>query len=262
MKIEKLNDNQIRCTLTKEDLEQRNLKLSELAYGTKKAKALFKEMLRWAEYKYGFHAEDIPIMIEAVPVSNDSIILIVTKVEYPEELDTRFSRFTEDYDDDSYDELDEDYEYDDYLDDNLPSTQSKTSASDIIDLFKKATELTSALTALKEKASSNEKLENAEIPVDVTKLFVFKSLDSVIDLSKVIGDYYHGENALYKNKRTKEYYLIVSKTDHTPEEFNKICNIITEYGVQDNLSIGSDAYFTEHFSPIVLKNALNSLKNL
>ena len=29
MKIEKINDNQIRCTLSKEDLADRNIKLSE-----------------------------------------------------------------------------------------------------------------------------------------------------------------------------------------------------------------------------------------
>ena len=34
MKIEKLNENQIRCTLTHADLAARHLKLSELAYGT------------------------------------------------------------------------------------------------------------------------------------------------------------------------------------------------------------------------------------
>lgn len=34
MKIEKINDNQIRCTLTRDDLAQRQLKLSELAYGS------------------------------------------------------------------------------------------------------------------------------------------------------------------------------------------------------------------------------------
>ena len=33
MKIEKINDNQIRCTLTHADLAARNLKISELAYG-------------------------------------------------------------------------------------------------------------------------------------------------------------------------------------------------------------------------------------
>ena len=39
MKIEKINDNQIRCTLTLDDLAQRQLKLSELAYGSEKAKS-------------------------------------------------------------------------------------------------------------------------------------------------------------------------------------------------------------------------------
>ena len=34
MKIEKLSDNQIRCTLTRADLAERQLQLSELAYGT------------------------------------------------------------------------------------------------------------------------------------------------------------------------------------------------------------------------------------
>lgn len=38
MKIEKINDNQIRCTLTSDDLASREIKLSELAYGTDKAK--------------------------------------------------------------------------------------------------------------------------------------------------------------------------------------------------------------------------------
>lgn len=38
MKIEKVNENQIRCTLTREDLAERQIKLSELAYGTEKAK--------------------------------------------------------------------------------------------------------------------------------------------------------------------------------------------------------------------------------
>ena len=41
MKIEKVNENQIRCTLTREDLADRELKISELAYGTEKAKKSF-----------------------------------------------------------------------------------------------------------------------------------------------------------------------------------------------------------------------------
>ena len=84
MKIEKINDNQIRCTLTQADLADRELKLSELAYGTEKAKSLFHDMMQQAAAEFGFEAEDIPLMIEAIPTSSDSIVLIITKVEDPE----------------------------------------------------------------------------------------------------------------------------------------------------------------------------------
>ena len=100
MKIEKVNDHQIRCTLTKTDLSDRKLKLSELAYGTEKARILFKDMIQQASYQFGFEAEDIPLMIEAIPLSGESIVLVITKVEDPEELDTRFSRFAPDIRDD------------------------------------------------------------------------------------------------------------------------------------------------------------------
>ena len=101
MKIEKINDNQIRCTLNKADLAARHLKISELAYGSDKAKALFRDMMQQASAELGFDAEDIPLMIEAIPVSAECIVLIVTKVDDPEELDTRFSRFSSDNDDDN-----------------------------------------------------------------------------------------------------------------------------------------------------------------
>ena len=41
MKIEKINDNQIRCTLTRADLAARHLKLSELAYVPRKQRCCF-----------------------------------------------------------------------------------------------------------------------------------------------------------------------------------------------------------------------------
>ena len=67
--IEKINENQIRCTLTKADLEDRQIRLSELAYGTEKAKSLFRDMMQQANIEFGFEADNIPLMIEAIPIS-------------------------------------------------------------------------------------------------------------------------------------------------------------------------------------------------
>lgn len=95
MKIEKVNENQIRCTLTKQDLADRQINLRELAYGSEKAKGLFHDMIQQANYEFGFDVSDNPLMVEAIPLSSESLVLLITKVEYPEELDTRFSQFTE-----------------------------------------------------------------------------------------------------------------------------------------------------------------------
>ena len=134
MKIEKINDNQIRCTLNKADLAARHLKISELAYGSDKAKALFRDMMQQASAELGFDAEDIPLMIEAIPVSAECIVLIVTKVDDPEELDTRFSRFSSDSDDDN----DSFYPFDDDFDDfdtieNISGNSPAPTAADELD---------------------------------------------------------------------------------------------------------------------------------
>jgi adapter protein MecA 1/2 len=99
MKIEKLNENQIRCTLTSLDLSMRNLNLGELAYGSDKVKRLFQEMIQKAHSELGFELDGMPVMIEAMPLSDESVTLVITKMEEPEEVDTRFSRFTPEGDD-------------------------------------------------------------------------------------------------------------------------------------------------------------------
>ena len=51
-------------------------------------------MMEQASSQFGFEADNIPLMVEAIPMSNECIILDITKVADPEELDTRFSRFS------------------------------------------------------------------------------------------------------------------------------------------------------------------------
>ena len=69
MKIEKINENKIRCFLTRDDLENRHIKLSEIAYGTEKARSLFRDMMEQASSQFGFEADNIPLMVEAIPMS-------------------------------------------------------------------------------------------------------------------------------------------------------------------------------------------------
>ena len=76
MKIEKIDENQIRCILTADDLESRHLSIQDLAYGSEKARSLFIEMMHAAASEAGFKLDGIPLMIEAIPISDNGLMLI------------------------------------------------------------------------------------------------------------------------------------------------------------------------------------------
>ncbi len=87
MKIEKINENQIKFLLTNEDLQEREIKLSELAQGSEKAQAFFRDIMTEAMLDCGFDATNVPLMIEAMPVTMDTVMIIVSKVDKDMDMD-------------------------------------------------------------------------------------------------------------------------------------------------------------------------------
>ena len=160
MKIEKLNENQIRCTLTHADLAARHLKLSELAYGTEKAKSLFRDMMQQA----------------------------AASTKAPEE----------------------------------------------------------------ERPSSNFSI----------RLFAFETLDGVIRASRLIAPIYSGANTLYKDSGNSMFILALAPSAHTSAEFNKICNMLSEYGSPEKSDSTVLAFLEEHCEIIVSANAVQKLSAL
>lgn len=248
MKIEKINENQIRCTLTREDLESHQIRISELAYGTEKAKKLFRDMMQQAQIQFGFEADNIPLMIEAIPINTESIILIITKVEDPEELDTRFSKFSP------------------YKDAGQTENIQFDGADNIIDIFQKLCEAKLKNIAKKQTAKSDSKEEKTaaaqeEAPVNLTRLYTFRYLDDVISASHGLNGFFNGENTLYKDSAGGRYQLVIRQSSCTPEEFNKVCNILSEYGTGKAFSLSGEAYLKEH-GELISEDALQRLAQL
>jgi adapter protein MecA 1/2 len=97
------------------------------------------------------------------------------------------------------------------------------------------------------------------ISTKLIKIYSFRSLQEVIELANIMLGTYNGSNTLYKNPLNSTYYLVISISDHTPEEFNKICNIISEYGKVERSTYASSTYYDEHYEVIVKDHALQIL---
>ncbi len=216
MKIEKINDRQIRCVLTKEDLEDRKIKLSELVCGGEKARGLFRDMMLRASRELGFSLNNNPLMIEAVPTGKDQLVLIITRVDDPGELDARFR--------------------------NLSGAQEISGK----DLFAKDT----------------EKKEADDLLSTSARFYLFRSLENVLNASRRVPETYPGDNALYKNPDDGAYYLLVKKPDDDPEQFDRVCNMLSEYSMPMDYSTGMDEFFREHMQVIVARNAIQNLRSV
>ncbi len=266
MKIEKINENQIRCTLNKYDLASREIKLSELAYGSDKAKRLFKDMMQQASAELGFEAEDIPLMIEAIPISSDCIVLMITKVEDPEELDTRFSRFAPSQEDGDTDvavpvgiDMDAIWkaasEYIDKFDDT--SKEDSTDSRDFVPLPETIKE---KIETPKKEAKAKHNIPGLSTPI--TTIFSFESLDDVIGLANSVKGCYNGTNSLYKCEKDGKFYLVISQDSMSQEKFAVVCNLLSEYGTMERYNYASKSYYEEQFTKMIGKRALQKLSTV
>ena len=183
-------------------------------------------------------------------------MLLITKVEYPEEMDTRFSQFSE---------PDED------ILSGIPGMGENVvelkGADDILGLFNKIREeqekFRKEQEAQEQKTPEGEKTRPVpEIPVDLTKMFEFSSMEQVERIAHVLDGYYDGQNDLYKNERQNHFFLMIHKSGHTPEEFNKVCNILSEYGTQQTYTPAAGAFMKEHYQVLLKNHALQTLAEL
>ncbi len=256
MKIERISDNQIRCTLTKADLEERNIRLTELAYGTEKAKQLFREMMMKAYRECGWTNEgNIPLMIEAIPDHGNALVLLITKVDDPEELDTRFSKFT--------------------ATDVLPDGEDGTrveGADDILDVFHKFFDQKKNGSKVKKgvkpqgapKQPERQGSSSAEdaAALSLTRVYRFKELENVIRGAAALKGFYKGSSSLYRQPEDGSYVLIVHQSSHTPEEFNKICNILSEYGSGSKYISAGEAFLCEHGQTVIANSAVQQIAGI
>jgi len=252
MKIEKINDRQICCIISTQDLINNKLKLSELALGSSKAKGFFRDIMIKARDDYGFDGLNSPLMIEAMPQPPDSLKLIITKMKPDEHSGMNIHSDT-------------------------PEEEPKKielhfkGADSVLNLFRKAEssdpaskkpsgriETSAPMLDAIQKLLENALSENDE-PKVVTEAFRFASVDNVITAAKAMKGFYDGENSLYSETGQSTYLLVLRSTSETPEEFNKICNILTEYSIPVHCTASGESCLKEHGNEMISGNALQVL---
>ena len=154
---------------------------------------------------------------------NYNDILISLEKKDPEELDTRFSRFTQ-----SLPTID-------YPDDGI----TKPSANSLLNTLKRYVE--------------SQAMELA----DNIRCFRFKSLSDLISGCHAVNHLFTGESTLYKAD-DGAFYLFLFR-DSESDSFDTLTSVLMEYGDRIMTGIGTPSYFEEHYDLMMDRHVIESL---
>lgn len=232
MRMERVSNNQIKCYLNQSDLTSRELKFSEIAYGNPKTQQLFQDMMTKASDELDFDMHNVPIMIEIVPVSYDSIMLIITKVEDPSDIDDQFVEFQQQH------------------------SQPKDNGREIPSNIRKAE---SNPVTTKPVFEDLNTFKTAEL-FDVSFAYQFDSMETLISVAKELAKYRISESILYKEQ--DKYLLLIKNYNTTKDMRSIISGLLSEFGtVYKNNSVAFE-YYSEHCELILAENAISQLARL
>lgn len=237
MRIEKINSNQIKCVLDKDELLKRHINVSELAYGSDKAQELFKDMMQQASFEFGFESGSAPLMIEAVPLSSDGIMLIITKVDNPEELDEKYTGLS------------------------MPNARTfkRKDAEEDADTTDYDLDLLEEDMPLPETSSDMAVTDNT---ITAFFLYAFNTLDDISDVSRNLSFFATTRERLYKDGETGRYLLSIQSDAVTKADCKIIRGRLSEYGEAVQCRKSKLHYFDEHYDILVKEDALKKLSLL
>ncbi len=247
MKFEFVNENKIKIEITKSDLQERDLKIVELAYGSEKAREFFQEVMELAYEELGFDVNNIPIVVEAVPVSIDEINIFVTKVTDPSELEKKLAKMPEDRQKGNIDiEM-------------LRQKLEEAKENIFNDISKRKVAKPETEVASLQETDANVQNKAKTLNINLT-IFSFDSLDTAMFATKrVPSDIEFKSSLVLSNER---YYLTLETKKLEDKEFEMIETRLFEYGDKHISTLESRQHLFEHGDVIIKKDALKVLSEL
>lgn len=269
MKIEQVNENQIRCILTKEDLEERKIKFSELTYGSEKATRLFRDVMQQANFEFGFAPDEHPLMIEAVPMQSGMIVFVITKVTTPDDYDSKISQIVDAITDNINGDTEEDEDIP-FNNNNNEDTEPVTASIRISAVSNNNNEQSAAVSLrdlfremfTRGNDNNTKKPEKLQDSRQQDRIFIFDDLGSAIDAAHSLSNMDFGESCLYKDKKSGKYYLLIFADYLTPGGYRSLCTAMADFSSPEQFSHTMEAYMEEHFDIVIPEHALQTLREI
>jgi len=282
MEFRKIDDTKFQCRLLEEDLENNNISLDDFFRNdTAKIHGLLDTVMEEAKESIGVDLDGSVMSLQLAPQPDHSILLTISsgkddfksmlKQANIDESDIETYRPGSNIVKNGLDAKKADFKSFDKIADIFKQMEDEIEEDDEKDQgeIAKADETESNLLdaindALEDKAKAKEskdvkvlKSKHSDVKF-LVGVFAFNSLEEFEEMCSKISKTWGVTNSLWKND--DKYYLVIKRARASKEKYVQLLNTVVEYGRFDWAGEERVAYVTEHFTPIIKSNAINTVK--
>ncbi len=251
MRFEKINENKLKIELSREDLMERNIKLSDIAFGAENSRQVLHEIMAQAFEELDFEADNKPLVIEAVPTSGFSINIFITKIKDEAEFEENMTKVSQ-QGEKNVDGL--------KLLEKFANDFEKLISKANNDDLEKVVGLKADNSNKPQQNQTNNKEKEKSILEKTEIIYKFDALDNVIDLSKAINSDYKGKSTLYKHD--DKFYLLLNAKGYEKIDIVKLRLVLDEFGEFVSTHKVAQGFLNEHGAVIVKTDVFKKLDKI
>lgn len=244
MKIERVDNNTIKCYISLEEMQQYNVEYTDFVTRTEKAQALMHDIIKQAHDEVGYEPPKFAFEMQIMMVPEQGMVLTFSEKEPFDVTDKDKVGAFLDHLKDFVGKLSD---YKDRIEKNPESAQKKSGQGSA-----------GQGTGGQENAGGKRNAASMPRPEESEAVFAFASITQIMDLADVLPQGIRISSALYK--MDGDYFLHLSRGAASSEKYRKTCVTAMEFGQVYRAGDGCDDMLKEHGECIIAEKALKKLR--
>lgn len=258
MKVKRINDNTISCTITPEDLRANGFKLDDFFERKKEAVEFIRQTVAQIAISENFNLEGELTTMRISVLPDHSLNLLITREDTSESAAREVRRIARSiFDSIASKAAEKAAGKEEEQDSDSAGSLMQSLLHEISENSEDGTEENKA-----EKTSKAEKTDKTEIAAKDSFMFSFYSVRDAMDCCKVFAGAGPLESSLYYLREDDTYFLIVRRINQTPAGFERYVLSANEFGELVTSEERYIAFVTEHGISIAKDHAIETFMNV
>lgn len=255
MEFQRIGKNTVQCRMTMEEMNEYGLGIEDFFTNQDKSRDFLEQLVERAEEEVGYEVEGGMVSMQLMRMPDDSLVITFSDKgeEGVQSMLNHIQNLVGMIDEGTADSLAEVMAAEE-----SGASEEGISVSDFIqDLQEKVDQRRGTAEKTSSGKGTEEKRKRSP---NTARLFCFPSLSAVEDFAGTLELEKSVPSRLYKDEVHGNWYLFIKKGKLRQEEYQTLCQRISEYAGNATKQPFAEQYCKEHFRLVIGKQALKTLK--